>query len=63
MFTILLKTPHGWTTDLGPGENSWATEASAEEAWDELRQLDESWSGAEIKVVPAESLGNYDLVA
>ena len=36
MFTILLKTPHGWTTYLGPGENSWDTEASAEAACADL---------------------------
>ena len=63
MFTILLKTPHGWTTNLGSGENSWDTEASAETACADLRQLDDTWADAELKIVLTEDLGRYELIA
>jgi len=61
MFTILLRNRYGWTDNLGNGENSWATDADAEAACDELRQ---AWDNdPEFKIVPTESLGNYDLIA
>jgi hypothetical protein len=60
MFTILLRSANGWTDNLGPGENSWATKAEAEAACAELRQV---WdSNPEFKVVLTEDLSNFSLV-
>ena len=61
-YTILLRTAHGWTDNLGQSgdANKWATESEAEEACAELRQV---WDNPELKVVPTESLSGYDLIA
>ena len=68
MFTLLLKTPHGWTDILGHGvdvdANQWPTEDAALAAAQSLREVgigdapDSEW-----RVVHLEDLGSYDLVA
>jgi hypothetical protein len=60
MFTILLRTAHGWTDNLGGGENRWNTE---EEANDALEATEEVWPTAELIVVANSDLDNYSLVS
>jgi hypothetical protein len=68
MFTLLLKTPHGWTDILGHNvdadANQWPTEKAALAAAQSLREVgigDDPDS--ELRVIPLEYLDRYSLVA
>jgi hypothetical protein len=60
MYTILLKTSHGWTDNLGFAENGWPTEAEASLACEELFQV---MCSPTLKIVLTEDLSNYNLVS
>ena len=62
MLTILIKTEHGWTDNLGQADitaNNWANHGHAEQAIEELQAL---WPEAQFKVVSTDELEFYDLV-
>ena len=60
MFTILLRTVHGWTDNLVGGENRWNTK---EEANDVLVELTQIWPPSDLIVVANSDLVNYSLVS
>jgi hypothetical protein len=62
-YTILLRTPHGWTDNLGncPADaNRWATTEAAQSAISELHAVGIT---GEMKPVHLDDLGSYDLIA
>ena len=68
MFTLLLRTPHGWTDALGhgasPDANQWATEEDARAAILDLADAGIGTDpGCEWRVVHTDDLGSYILVA
>jgi hypothetical protein len=59
-FTLLLKTPHGWTDGLGCN-NEWPSEADALAG---AQELDKVWgTSSEWKVVPSNELHLFELIA
>lgn len=59
-FTLLRKTAHGWTDQLGDVSAEFPTEDAARDA---SIELDWQWATAsEWRIVPTKELGNYDLV-
>lgn len=60
MFTILLRTVHGWTENLGGGDNRWNSKEEADKAIAELSQF---WPAANLIVVANSDLVNYSLVS
>ena len=68
MFTLLLRTAHGWTDALGhgasPDANQWPTEEDARAAILDLTDVGIGTDpGCEWRVVDVADLGNYILVA
>lgn len=63
MFTIIIKTTAGWTDNLGPGPNEWATEEEANRAIADLQSVGFSSDPDDWKIVPADRIESYDLVA
>lgn len=60
-FALLLHTPYGWTDLIGDERPQFDTEADARDA---SIKLDDAWGTAsEWKIIPANELSNYDLVA
>lgn len=68
MFTLILKTDHGWTDILGHGvdvdANEWPTEDAALDAAHALHEVGIGTDpGQEWRVVAVEDLDSYDLIA
>lgn len=66
MFTILLRTAHGWTDDLGqhePDANSWSTHDDAVAAIASLQAVGIGCSADAFRIVPIEHLDRYKLVS
>lgn len=57
-FQIELRTACGWTSDLGPGENSWPT-AQAAMAAAEAIGIECGWDDCEWRIMEAEPSTHY----
>ena len=60
-FTLLRRTPHGWTDQHGAASAEFPTYDAARSA---KLDLDAVWGTASVwRIVPTAELGNYELVA
>jgi hypothetical protein len=57
-FQIELRTAYGWTSDLGPGENSWPTVQAAMAAAEAIG-IECGWDDCEWRIMEAEPSTHY----
>jgi hypothetical protein len=57
-FQIELRTAYGWTSDLGPGENSWPTVQAAMAAAEAIG-IECGWDDCEWRIMEAEPSIHY----